>query len=169
MLTAQPDGLLFDHRIELELRGIRQLFDKAHLKLIFVSLGFYREVHASQLIAAGFARPEDFQNPALIGQRLGELPLCRAVHQVDRLVNIGFSGAIRAENDIELLQLQGEIANRAVVLDMQSSDHKRTQFCGLNLYKVTVFPAKCKKKDDSEVSSKRGSASGLSGSMGPRV
>ncbi len=59
MLTAQPDGLLFDHRIELELRGIRQFFDKAHLELIFVSLGFYREVHASQLVAAGFARPED--------------------------------------------------------------------------------------------------------------
>ena len=88
VLAAQPERLFLDHRIELKLRGIGQLLNKAYLQLVFVGFGFYRQVHPSQLVAAGFTRPEHFQNPAFIRQSLRKLPLRGAVHQVDRLVNI---------------------------------------------------------------------------------
>jgi hypothetical protein len=90
VLAAQPDGLFFDHRIELKLRGIGQLLHKPDLQLVFVGLCFHRQIHPPQLVAAGFACPEHLQNAALVRQRLGKLPLRGAVHQVYRLVDIGF-------------------------------------------------------------------------------
>ena len=167
MLTAQPDGLLFDHRIELKLRGIGQLLHKPDLQLVFVGLCFHRQIHPPQLVAAGFACPEHLQNAALVCQRLGKLSLGGAVHQVYRLVDIGFPGAVRPEDDVELLQLQRHVADGSVVLNVQGVDHWQAPFCRISLYIITVFEMKCKKETTVRMSSKRGTALGLYGSMGP--
>ena len=88
MLAAQPYRLLFDHRVELKLRRVGELFDKPHLQFVFVGFRFHRQAHAPQLVATGLARPEDLQNPAFVRQRLRKLPLRGAVHQVDRRIDI---------------------------------------------------------------------------------
>ena len=128
MLAAQPERFFFDHRIELELRRVGQLLHKPDLQLVFVGLCFHREVHPPQLVAAGFACPEHLQNAALVRQRLGKLPLGGAVHQVYRLVDIRFPGTVRAEDDVELLQLQRHLADGSVVLNVQGVDHRQAPF-----------------------------------------
>src|SRR5579859_7380171 len=130
-----PDVFFLDARVELELGFQRLLVSggKPDLQLVAELLRFKAKHDALGrflvLIADALASsPEDAGRAALFGDRSRQLPLRRARHQDQRVVQIGLPTTVRAGEDVDGLQFEVKFANRTIAGYMDLLDHGWKQY-----------------------------------------
>lgn len=110
-VAGQPDILFFNDRIEHELRRIGQFFREAYLQLIIEAVGPAGNLQPAGVTIEGrtLPGPHHILQTALFADKPRKPALSGSGQQVDGVINIGFTAAVRAEDNVQRPELQRDI------------------------------------------------------------